>query len=144
LPILKDVLRQTERSEAYWRDFVLRSGIDAVDYVVCSFGDSPAMATELAHLVIAGIKRATTSLARDYADGSDPSPKLGNYVVVVDGEGASCCIWRTVDIVVKPLDALDEGWLGRRRRQPDARVATQCEPFSQYQRSSAMCTRAMA
>lgn len=102
--------RKTERSEAYWRDFVLHSGVDADEYAVCSFGDSSAMATELADLVIVGTKRATASLARDYADGREPLPKVGDYVVVVDGEGAPCCIWRTVEIVVKPLDAVDEGF----------------------------------
>src|SRR5262249_20676091 len=104
------MLRKTKLSEAYWRNFVLHSGIDVDDYVVCSFGDSPAMATELANLVVVGTKRATASLRRDYADGRDPLPKIGDYVVVVDGEGAPCCIWRTVEIVVKPLDAVDEGF----------------------------------
>ena len=56
--------RKTALSDAFWHDFVLHSGIDADDYAVCSFGDSPAMATELANLVIVGTKRATTSLAR--------------------------------------------------------------------------------
>ena len=102
--------RKTERSEAYWRDFVLRSGVDADEYAVCSFGDRPAMATELAELVVVGTKRATASLARDYAYGREPLPKVGDYVVVVNGEGAPCCIWRTVEIVVKPLAAVDESF----------------------------------
>ena len=55
--------RKTERSKAYWRDIVHHSGTDADEYAVCSFGDSPAMATELSDLVIVGTKRATASLA---------------------------------------------------------------------------------
>jgi hypothetical protein len=39
-----------------------------------SFGDSPEMATGLVDLVVAGIKRATASLARDYGDGREPIP----------------------------------------------------------------------
>jgi uncharacterized protein YhfF len=102
--------RKTERFEAYWREFVLHSGADANEYAVCSFGDSSAMASELADPLVVGIKRATASLTRDYADGREPLPKVGDYVVVVDGEGTPCCIWRTVEIVVKPLAAVDEGF----------------------------------
>src|SRR5688572_21718107 len=71
--------RKTTWSEAYWREFVLHSGVDANDYAICSFGDSPAMASELADLVLVGTKRATASLARDYADGHEPLPKVGDY-----------------------------------------------------------------
>jgi hypothetical protein len=39
--------------------------VDHDNYIVGSFGDSPKMATELADLAVAGIKRATASLARD-------------------------------------------------------------------------------
>jgi hypothetical protein len=31
-------------------------------------------------LVIAGIKRATASLARDYSEGHEPTPKPGDFV----------------------------------------------------------------
>ena len=103
------MLRKTKQSEAYGRDLVPRTGIDADDYVVGRFGDSPAMAAELADVVLTGTKRATASLARNYADCRD-MPKVGDYVVVVDGEGMPCCIWRTVEILVKPLDAVDEGF----------------------------------
>jgi len=34
------------------------------------------MATELADLVVAGIKRGTASLARDYGEGREPSPAI--------------------------------------------------------------------
>jgi uncharacterized protein YhfF len=57
--------------DAFWQAFRRYTGLDHDNYVVGSFGDSPKMATELAGLVIAGIKRATASLARDYDDGRD-------------------------------------------------------------------------
>jgi uncharacterized protein YhfF len=97
---------KTPEIEAFWQAFARRSGITA-DYQVVAFGDSPAMSTELAELVIAGTKRATASLARDYADGSLPMPAVGDLVVVVDGAGAPRCIWRTTEIEVKPLGAVD-------------------------------------
>src|SRR5260370_29122543 len=44
--------------DAFWQAFHRYAGLDHDNYVVGSFGDSPEMATELADLVIAGIKRA--------------------------------------------------------------------------------------
>jgi uncharacterized protein YhfF len=60
--------------DAFWQAFRRHVGLDHDNYVVGSFGDSPEMVTELADLVIAGIKRATASLARDYCEGREPTP----------------------------------------------------------------------
>lgn len=98
---------KTAATEALWHDFARHAGLGAADYQVVAFGDSSGMATELAALVVAGTKRATASLMRDYADGRLPLPTVGDFVVVVDGAGAPCCIWRTTQIEIKPLDAVD-------------------------------------
>src|ERR1700759_2817349 len=74
-------------TDAFWQAFRRHAGLDCDDYVVGSFGDSPEMATELANLVIAGIKRATASLARDYGEGREPTPKPGDFVMMLDGDG---------------------------------------------------------
>jgi uncharacterized protein YhfF len=44
------------------------------------FGDSPNMTTELADLVMAGIKRAIASFARNYGEGREQVPKPGDFV----------------------------------------------------------------
>lgn len=54
-----------------------------------AFGDGTAMATELDALMVAGRKRATCSLARDYSNASNTLPKVGDLVVVVDGSGTT-------------------------------------------------------
>ena len=121
---------KTVATDAFWNEFVRHAGPDATDYQVVAFGDSARMATELAGLVVAGHKRATASLARDYADGRLPLPAVGDFVVVVDGADAPRCIWRTTEIEIKPLDTVDarfawdegegdrsrEGWLAMHRR----------------------------
>jgi uncharacterized protein YhfF len=56
----------------------------------------------------AGKKRATCSLARDYADVPATLPKVGDFVVVVDGNGIPQCIWKTTEIQIKPLNAVDD------------------------------------
>src|SRR5215471_8994908 len=72
---------------AFWQAFRRHTGLDHDNYAVASFGDFPQMATELADLVMAGIKRATVSLARDYGEGCEPIPKAGDFVMMLDGEG---------------------------------------------------------
>jgi len=83
------------------------AGLDHDNYVVGSLGDSPKMATELADLVIAGIKRATASLIRDYSEGREPIPRPGDFVMMLDGERRPRFIWRTTEITIKPLSEVD-------------------------------------
>jgi len=122
--------KKTAATEAFWREFAQHAGLSGVDYQVVAFGDSAGVATELAALVVAGTKRATASLMREYADGRLPVPAVGDLVVVVDGAGAPRCIWRTTKIEIKPLEAVDarfardegegdrtrDGWLAGHRR----------------------------
>jgi hypothetical protein len=67
--------REPPETDAFWQAFRRYAGLDHNNYTVGSFGDSAEMATELADLVVAGIKRATASLARDYGDGREPMAK---------------------------------------------------------------------
>jgi hypothetical protein len=67
--------REPPETDAFWQAFRRYAGLDHNNYTVGSFGDSAEMATELADLVVAGIERATASLARDYGDGREPMPK---------------------------------------------------------------------
>ena len=102
------MLPRNPDTDAFWQAFRRRAGLDHDHYVVGSFGDSPEMATELANLVVAGIKRATASLARDYGEGRDPMPRLGDFVLMLDGEGRPRFIWRTTEVTIKPLSQVDE------------------------------------
>ena len=81
------MLPRNPDTDAFWQAFRRHAGLDHDNYVVGSFGDSPAMAAELAELVIAGIKRATASLARDYGDGREPMPKPGDFVMMLTQKG---------------------------------------------------------
>jgi hypothetical protein len=56
------MLRRSPDTDAFWQSFRRYAGLDHVNYVVGSFGDSPEMPIELADLVMAGTKRATASL----------------------------------------------------------------------------------
>ena len=99
---------RSPETDAFWQAFRQYAGLDRDHYVVGSFGDSPEMATELADLVVAGIKRATASLARDYGEGREPTPKPGDFVMMLDGEGRPRLVWRTTEVTIKPLSQVDE------------------------------------
>jgi uncharacterized protein YhfF len=115
------MLPRSAETDAFWQAFRRHLGLDHDNYVVGSFGDTPEMATELADLVFAEIKRATASLVRDYSEGREPTPKPGDFVMMLDGEGHPRFIWRTTEATIKPLSrvddafALDEGERDRRR-----------------------------
>ena len=95
---------KTDETDSFFRAFKADTKVDADRYDVVSFGDSVEMADELLALTLAGIKRATAALARDFGEGREPLPAVGDYVVVVDGRNKPRCVWRTTDIEVKPLD----------------------------------------
>ena len=108
--MLSVMLPRSPDTDAFWQAFRRYAGLDHDNYVVGSFGDSPEMATELADLVIAGIKRATASLVHDYGAGREPIPKPGDFVMMLDGEGRPRFIWRTTEVTIKPLSQVDEAF----------------------------------
>jgi uncharacterized protein YhfF len=102
------MLQKTKETDAFWDAYRRHAGIETTDYAVSSFGDTPEMADELCRLVLHGPKRATASLARDFGDTSEPLPRVGDFVVTVDGKDQPRFIWRTTDVEVKPLIEVDE------------------------------------
>ncbi len=123
-------LAKTAVTDRYWQGFKAAAGIGHDRYDVVAFGDSAAMADELADLVLRGPKRATAGLLRDFTRGGEAMPDVGEHVVVIDGKGAPRCIWRTTEVTVKPLIEVDDafawdegegdrtraGWLDGHRR----------------------------
>jgi uncharacterized protein YhfF len=99
---------KTDDTDSFFRAFKADAKVDVDRYDVVAFGDSEKMADELLELVLIGIKRATASLARDYGEGRDPLPAVGDHVVVVDGRNKPRCVWRTTEIIVKPLNTVDD------------------------------------
>lgn len=60
-----------------------------------SFGDSPALADELAALVVAGKKRGTCSSLVSYQK-EQPPVTPGSYHIVLNGTGDAVCVIRTL------------------------------------------------
>ncbi|MBH0236777.1 ASCH domain-containing protein [Methylobrevis albus] len=76
-----------------------------------SFGDSPALADELAALVLAGVKTASC----DHARGPEPDYPVGSRSVMLDGSGRPRCVIETLEVTLRRFDevgddlAFDEG-----------------------------------
>ena len=121
------MLPRSPDTDTFWQAFRRYAGLDHDNYVVGSFGDSPEMATELADLEMAGIKRGTISLARDYGEGREPMPKPGDFRHDARRRTAS-----TVHLANHRGDdqaAISGGRsvrLGRRRGGPHARLVARC------------------
>jgi uncharacterized protein YhfF len=95
-------------TDEFWRGYRDAAGLHHADYDVVTFGDSSEMATELAELTVAGIKRATAGLVSQFGPEGEPPPVLGGYVVLLDGARRPRAIWRTTEVRVGPLNSVDE------------------------------------
>ena len=104
---MEHLFERTARTDAFWREFSDRTGY-AGDYEVVAFGNSPRMADELAALVVDGPKRATAGLLRDFTANGEAMPEVGGHVVLVDGSGVPCAVWRTTEVRIGPLSSVDE------------------------------------
>jgi uncharacterized protein YhfF len=100
------------RIEEFWAAF-LRSQAgklpaDLRYYEAEPFGNTAEMADELAALVEAGVKTATSGLFWGYEAEGLSLPVPGDYTVVLDSTGAPRCVTETVELRVIPFDEVDE------------------------------------
>lgn len=95
-------------TDEFWRGHREAAGLSHDDYDVVTFGDGPDMATELAELTVAGTKRATAGLVRQFGPDGEAPAVVGGYVVLLDGANQPCAIWRTTEVRIGPLNSVDE------------------------------------
>lgn len=96
-----------EQIRQFWSTYATAAGISRAPFTVFGFGDSAELADALVALVIAGTKRATASLPRDYAGLGQPLPRPGGFSIVVDGSKTPRCIIRTLQVEIKPMRDVD-------------------------------------
>lgn len=97
--------------KAYWQAFLasLPEGVQPPEtYQAWGFGDSPEMADALGSLVIAGIKTATASLVWAYEAEDEPFPEIGDYSIILDGQGRPLCIIQITRVYVSPFNEVDD------------------------------------
>ena len=105
-----DDLTQDELVQQFWDAYAAAVHLGAQWFGVLRFGDCEDLADEMAFQVVAGEKRATTSLLRDFTELGKPIPKPGNSSVVIDGKNSPRCIVQTLQVDIKPLGDVDEAF----------------------------------
>lgn len=95
-----------EALRSFWNAFARAQG--RVDesrfYEAFAFGDSPALADELAALVLQGTKRATAGALWAYQAEAKPLPRPGDLSIVTSGAGAPLCVIETLAVEMLPFD----------------------------------------
>ncbi|MDE1565478.1 ASCH domain-containing protein [Actinotignum sanguinis] len=101
--------------EAFWVRAVTRGRINPLEVITggesisafrppaCSFGLTAAEATEIAELIVAGKKTATSSWADSYRAEEVPLPEKGDLAIVLDGAERPRALIRTDSVEVMPF-----------------------------------------
>lgn len=101
-------MTETSAIEAFWREArVSVPGLPEALPEAWGFGATPAHADELLSLVLAGVKVGTASALWDYEESGDPLPVVGEFSIILDGEGAPRAVIETTAIAVVPFDEVD-------------------------------------
>lgn len=90
----------------FWDQCLARApGLRTEDfYEAFCFGDSEALADELAALVLQGRKRATAGLVRVFEADAKPLPQPGSSSIVKNWAGQPLCLIETTRVDVLPFD----------------------------------------
>jgi uncharacterized protein YhfF len=90
---------------AFWGEFAKSSGAadEARFYEAFSFGDSEAMAAELAELVLQGTKRATAGAMWTFEAEGKRLPRPGDLSIVTNWLGLPLCVIETLSVEVVPF-----------------------------------------
>jgi uncharacterized protein YhfF len=98
--------------EAFFRDYLAQLPPQhphrAAQPDAFGFGGEPELAQELAALVLAGQKRATTSLPVEFTSLGEALPRAGDLSIVVWGDGSPAAIVERTDVAARPFDEVDQ------------------------------------
>lgn len=97
-------------SEEMWRMFCAESDLDpTTHYEAWAFGGAP---DELARLTCQGIKTGTASAYALYELEGEPTPRVGDYSVVLDSRDHAVCVIRDTRCYVAPFREVtaDHAW----------------------------------
>jgi uncharacterized protein YhfF len=95
-------------AEAMWRDYRVAAGVDR-HYSAWAFGadDTPALADDLARLVLTGRKTATSGLLDEPGNDDAAQPAVGDHSVILDAAGRPVCIIRTTAVEIRRFGDVD-------------------------------------
>jgi hypothetical protein len=117
---------RTTATDAFWQAYHDHVGGDPDGYDVATFGDSPELSREPVALTVAGTKRATSSLVRDFEMSGEALPRVGGHVVLVDADGHPALVSRTTEI------RSGRASFSTRRRRPSSASASSSPGHSRW------------
>jgi uncharacterized protein YhfF len=104
----------SDAAASLWRAYAAHLPADhphrAARVTAFSFGDSAALADDLAALVVAGTKRATASLPIQLESEGVAPPAAGDVSIVMRGDGTPVGIIETTDVRLVPFGEVDAGF----------------------------------
>lgn len=97
--------------EVFWRAYLTQLPADHPHRVAkpdaFGFGGQSDLAEELAALVLAGTKRATSNLAIEFAALNEPLPSVGDVSIIVQGDGVPVAIIERTRVTTVPFNEVD-------------------------------------
>lgn len=94
-----------------WQAYCAATGVDPeAPHEAWSFGDAPAMADELAALVVHGPKRATTGLLAEYEAEGEAIAEVGQRHVILDGLERAVCVIQTTEVRICAYRDVDQAF----------------------------------
>lgn len=96
--------------QAFWQEFLCAhpgTGTEERFLEHFSFGTNAASADELARLVVAGTKTATSTALWEYEGTDRRVPRPGDLSIVTDGEARPVCVIETTEITIIPFRDVD-------------------------------------
>jgi uncharacterized protein YhfF/GNAT superfamily N-acetyltransferase len=107
-PLPDNSVARSPQIERYWREFCIATRLPgSTPYQAWYFGDTAAMAHELAELVIRGPKRATAGLAEFNDQMPDVKPLSGGYSIITELDGTPRAVIRTTVLERRPFAEVD-------------------------------------
>jgi uncharacterized protein YhfF/GNAT superfamily N-acetyltransferase len=108
LDALDNSVAKDARVHDFWRAFCRGAHVpESTPYQAWYFGDSPALAHDLAELVLHGPKRATAGLAVTLDAMPHVAPEIDGYSVVTEYDGTPRALIRTTDVQRRPFRQVD-------------------------------------
>ena len=96
---------------AYWEQFLDSLPADSPyrirPFTAEPWGDSPAMADELGHLIADGTKTATCSSVWEWEFEGEAWPQVGHLTIVLNGKGDPLCIIEVTEVELKRFNEVD-------------------------------------
>ena len=88
---------EKKKYQDFWEEVKAEKNLEGEYVFAFGFGDRKKMKDELLELVLQGIKLATTSLVKELEIMNEPTPVVGDYNILLDGDEKPRAVVRTTD-----------------------------------------------